>query len=174
MRTPEELAAVRATVAARRQAHERAVRELDALPEQGQMVVWRCTQRHRRGQPKVAQAWRVDARSVLIASRIEWLPSDQLTLRPWEREHLLGRGFTDTAMERTDDRMLASYLDRLDEWAAGLPVTGPRWLRGMNPRTVLTVVEADREPVITPWLRCKDHPDQAEALRRADIFAAFR
>lgn len=165
---------MRADIIARRQAREQAARELDALPEQGQMVVWRCTLAHRRGQPKVAEAYRLDPHRVLVVSRIDWLPSDQLTLRPWEREHLLGAGFTEAVMERTDDPMLSDYLDRLDEWAAGLPVTGPRWLRGMNPRTVLTVVEADREPVITPWVRCKQHPESPEPLRRADIIAAFR
>lgn len=140
------------------------------------MVVWRCTEKHRGGRPKLAEAYMLTPTSVLVVSQIAWLPSDQLTLRPWDREHHLGAGLEAGSLARilVDDKMLSDWLDRLDEWQAGLPSTGPRWLRGANPVQIVTQVCVHEDPPVTPWVRCKDHPREADFLRRADIFAAFR
>lgn len=177
MRVPNELAQVRLEILARREASEDARRARNHQPAKGDaVVVWRCDREHRGGRPKVAEAWRLPDGRILVVTRIPWIASDQLTLRPWLREHLLGAGINEPTLAGilADDRLLSRWLDDLDEWAAGKPASGPRWLKGSPPTWVATVISPDADPAITPWVRCKDHPEHAEPLRRADIFAAFR
>lgn len=140
-------------------------------------VMVRCDQAHSGGRvPKLAEV-HATRRGLLFASKIAWLPRDQLVLQPWLRQHLEGAGMAEatylTCMQ--DDDALADLLDRHDEWARGLPASGPRWLISTPPHLTLAVVRPGAAAsAIGLWVRCKDHPEHAEALDSASLFAATR
>lgn len=120
--------------------------------------------------PKLAETYEVDGRSVLAVTKIAWLPSDLLNLRPWSREHLLGAGLS----SNMDDRMLSRWLDQLDEWEAGRPPDGRRWLQKQEATVIATLIGTESEPAITAWCRCKVHPNDVVAIDRHDAWASVR
>jgi hypothetical protein len=69
----------------------------------------------------------------IFASRIAWVASDQLKLRPWEREQYLGTALDDVTFDRimSDDKALSDWLVYLDEWEQGKDANGERWLVDM-------------------------------------------
>lgn len=173
MRSVEELAEVRA-LAHRRLDHRAEVARARDLITPGtlKISVW-CSQQHGRGRSKkLAEAAFLDP-EFLFVSRIDWLPSDQLNLRPWEREALLGSGWNHQLDE--DDALLSQWLDHLDEWGAGLPARGARWLQKAPPRGIEVVLVPGVEPAYSPWVRCPDHPhEETTLLTVADLMAAAR
>lgn len=133
-------------------------------------AIWRCTKPHKNGSPMLAQAVSVDG-GVLFAARIKWLPSDQLNLRGWMREHLLST-LTDQGLE---DNLLSTFLDHLEEWGTGQTPHGERWLRGMPDHFVRDFYLPEPQiGELQPWMRCVNHPDGAEVAARNDMFSATR
>lgn len=180
LRDPAELARVRGEIAARRDLVVRAEAQRQALNEAVQAgatiqrAVWRCSEPHRGGAiPRLAEAYRVGD-EILVITKIAWLPSDVLNLRPWGREHLLGAGAPNESGLADDDRPLSRWLDNLDLWGQGVEPTGPRWLVRQDPTVILTLTTPEREPVVTAWTRCKDHPAGMRAIDRHAAWDAFR
>ncbi len=112
--------------------------------------------------------------ALLFVSRIPWLPSDQLTLPPWGRDAYL----SDPHIEDMSDEMLSDWLDRLDEWTAGKPADGPRWLASAPEwriRDDLTIAAGPSGWLPDLWVRCSSrHPGQAEAVDRRLLMEAAR
>ncbi len=161
-----------------RRAHE--VLKAHLLNERGntfRKLTARCDLPHKRGGwPKLAEISETAAGFLLI-SRIAWLPSDQLKLRPWLREHLEGAGLDQVTYDlaMTDDVFLSDMLRRHDAWADALESTGHRWLRSTPPHEIVALVEPDRaRQAIGLWVRCKDHPGCPESLSGKDLFEAAR
>lgn len=172
MRPLTELREVR-RLAQLRLAHPRAVQSTrDRIdPETTVVTVW-CSEQHGRGRSrKLAEAAYLPP-GFLVVSRIEWLASDQLNLRPWMREALLGSAWN--LRHDTDDELLSHWLDHLDEWEQGLPATGDRWLKDAPTHVIATVLTPGRPAVYSPWVRCPDHPQEAHLLTIADLMEAIR
>lgn len=173
MRDLGELARVR-QMAHRRLAHPAEVQAAQARirPETVKVTVW-CSHDHGKGRSrKLAEAAYLDP-EFLVVSRIEWLPSDQLNLRPWERESLLGAGWN--PHNDTDDDLLSRWLDHLDEWEQGQPARGERWLKDQPPHMISTILTPGREPAYSPWVRCPDHPrEETHVLSIAELMTAVR
>lgn len=109
----------------------------------------------------------------LFTSRIAWLPSDQLTLRPWERELQLAW----PSLADPDDDALDDFLTRLDKQTAGLPAKGGRWLVDGGGRVVGDVLTEPAGPsgwLPGLWTRCRRHPEAAESHDRTALLAATR
>lgn len=177
MRSTRELRDTRDLIAARQRLAaeaERVQTQLLLEVDEGREVrrgIWRCDQAHaRRGAPKLAETYAVNERTVLVVTKIAWLPSDQLNLRPWAREHLLGAG----SSSMDDDRTLSRWLDQLDAWEAGRPSDGPRWLQRQDPTVIVTLIGVNAEPTITAWCRCKDHPEAVESIDRHAAWDSMR
>jgi hypothetical protein len=110
---------------------------------------------------------------LLFTARIEWLPSDQLTLRPWQRDAFL----CDPALGQWDDRMLSDWLDYLAAWTAGLDHPRSYWLKGggtFTVRDVLTEPAGESGWLPELWTRCRRHPQHAEVVDRTRLLAATR
>lgn len=175
MRSQEELEAVRRT-AHLRVAHgaevEDAFTRIAGSPPARVANVW-CQENHRGGsRRRLAQALHLGRGQVLFVSRIEWLPSDLLNLRPWEREAYIGPRWNPHFDD--DDDLLSRWLDQLDAWEQGVPATGPRWLGGSPPHTIRVLISPGSDPVYTPWVRCLDHPDNAEIVSLSTLLNALR
>lgn len=178
MRSSAELRETRDLIAAR----QRLAVEVDRVQsqllldvDQGRELrrgIWRCDQPHtRRGAPKLGETIEVDGAVVLAVTKIAWLPSDQLNLRPWSREHLLG---VEGSALKMGDQELSRWLDYLDEWEAGRQASGPRPVRAQDTSVIATLVGMDAEPVIGAWWRCKDHPDSLGTIERRAAWASMR
>lgn len=185
MTTAEDLVVVREQITRRRKhatevelclAALKALHDSKASGSYNALVI-RCDQQHQRhGRPKLAEAYRTEL-GVLFVSKIRWLPGDQLTLRPWLRQHLEGAGMDDATYQlaMVDDDLLRRSTEHNDAWARGLSSTGPRWLHKAPPTTILAMVRPDpRVQELDLWVRCVDHPAQAEALDPIGIIAATR
>jgi hypothetical protein len=138
-------------------------------------AVIRCDQPHRKkGWPKLAQA--VDTgRGWFFVSRIQWLPGDELNLRPWERQYLEGPGMDEPTFElaMSDDAFLGDLLLHHDQWAEGIQEPGERWLRKAPDKwLVLPVIPDLSLDIFGLWVRCKDHPEHAEAIEPSQILTA--
>lgn len=139
-------------------------------------AVYRCLERHGKGQrPKLAEALRTPL-GIFYVARIDWLPSDQLNLRPWERDgRLASQDDMSYQLAVTDDDYLMNWIEQLDEETRGLQADGPRWLLSAGP--VMIVERVEVPPPLGArglWLRCKDHPDTARALDPVDVMTALR
>lgn len=172
MRPTEELATVR------RRARERLVHPdtfadvMARLTQGAPGVVIHCHEHIGGRTRKLAEAYWVNP-EILFVSHIHWLPSDLLNLRPWEREQLLGSGWNHHLDE--DDEMLSTWLDHLDDWETGVEPHGDRWLRGTSgPHVIRSVLVAGETPIITPWVRCPDHPEAARTLSVPELMAGLR
>lgn len=146
---------------------------------QGVTITVRCDQTHQRGRrPKLAEAAIVDGH-LLFVSKIDWMPSDELTLRPWQRDSLEGPAMSDEvlATAMVDDEFLKDMIDRHDQWAAGIPATGERWLQRV-PRFVLTTAlplsEINQPPATGLWVRCPDHASEPENCDPLSLVEATR
>jgi len=141
-------------------------------------VVARCDQPHSGGRvPKLAEAIQVPEVGFLFVSRISWIPSDELTLRPWMREHLEGAGMDSASFDRclNDDVFLSDMLHRHDAWAGGLVRTGERWLARGEQHEIVALIEGDPDAqALGLWTRCKAHPKHAENIPAAQFFHATR
>jgi hypothetical protein len=139
----------------------------------GTKAVWRCTQPHggRASRRQLGEALPLVGGGALFRSRIRWMPSDDLNLRPWVRDHLLGAGLTPEVL--TDATLVSGYLDHLDQWTAGVLPHGERWLRKGPDSVIATVVLPGDPPdgVIGCWLRCDGHPDGARLLSTGEVLA---
>lgn len=144
----------------------------------GTGTVWRCLGAHAGGRRRLGTAVPLPGGGALFRSWIGWLPSDELNLRPWDRDVLLGAGLTPTLLDDVD--LFGDYLTHLERWSAGALPGGPRWLRKGRPAgaatgaTVATVVlPGDPEGgVVGCWVRCGDHPDGARLLSTGEVLAA--
>lgn len=171
-RTPEELAEVR------RQAHARLAHAEVVAAAQRRLApdtpcaTFYCEEPHPGGRTRKLGEAALLGPEILFVSRIQWLPSDLLNLRPWEREQLLGSGWNDGL--DSNDRRLSDWLDRLDEWEKGVTPTGPRALMGKGPHGIAVVLTPGMEPVLTPWVRCPDHPTRARVVTVSELMAAWR
>ncbi len=126
--------------------------------------------------PKLAEV-KVTIHGIFFTSRIAWLPSDELTLPPWSREHLLGPGLDDTSYQMCmeDDDYLRDVMHQHDGWSQGVEASGERWLRSTGPSFIVELVEFP-EPMGARglWVRCKVHPRHAKQLASKDLIAATR
>ncbi len=106
---------------------------------------------------------------MLFSSRIRWLPSDQLNLRPWHRRELLA----DAGWMAED--VLTDWIQRLDEHGRGLSAEGGRWLTktpDIYIRELLTSSGDAGRPEL--WIRCADHPHSAELHDRIQLIGKVR
>lgn len=137
--------------------------------------VWRCAEQHaRKGNPKLGQAVRVSNGGTLFLSRIPWLPSDELTLRPWERDFYTGEGVLPEWLG--DEALLTDWLRSVDQWSSGSPSLSERWMRKRKAWAIRTVVMPSDPPsgVVGCWLRCPEHPASPRLLTTSEVFAATR
>lgn len=171
IREPSELEDTRRLIASRRarQAEVRRRHEaFDSRLRQGRYselfeLEERCLLGgHDRGRPKIYRVALTDF-GLLYQAEIPWVPSDQLTLRPWLRQDLLGTAIGEAhyASLMSDDEALSDWLDHLDGWAEGHESTGPRWLAKGGPHVVLEVLDLTdhQEGALELWARCPKHPD---------------
>lgn len=174
-RTRTEIAARRARAAevAARRAAWLADDTLRSAPHR--VVTVRCDLAgHPGGMPKMAEMI-LTRHGTFFVSRIPWAASDELTLRPWEREHLLGAGMDEATMQTLmdDDERLRHYLRRLDEWSAGKQPNGPRWLQDRSPHGVVEVIDLPYDAGrLGLWLRCPRHLDAYEEADPLDLIAS--
>jgi hypothetical protein len=171
--------AAREAIRARRRAVAAAVELLDSQVGRAatKRVVVRCDQPHKGSRPKLAEAVVVQ-HQLLFVSRINWMPSDQLTLRPWARDHLEGAGMSDGAFElaMTDDRFLRRLLADNDAWQAGVKPSGERWLVKADPHWIQAAVPLDpgAGTSLGLWTRCSRHPDAVAELTCEALVGALR
>lgn len=183
--THRDLAAVRTLITERRHRvsvvaafrDELHMKAQDGLNGGWATTVYRCDEPHvGNRRPKIAEVIN-SGTGLLFISKIPWMASDQLTLRPWMREHLLGAGLDETSLQLclSDDGYLADWLDHLDEWEAGQPRRGERWLVKAPPTFVVERVEVG-PPLgsLGLWLRCPRHPDAYEQLDPIQVIADTR
>lgn len=136
-----------------------------------QYVVVRCDKEHRRGgHPKLGEIHQATRGRALVVSRIAWLPGDQSRLPPWEREAYLGTA----APQPLDDQLLADWLLHLDDWEGGTLPIGERWLKKMPTFELVSLIAPNVDPLITPWVRCAEHRDDARPLTRKEVFERLR
>lgn len=145
-------------------------------PEQ-RIVSLYCQHPHRgsgRG-PKLAEAAIVDGH-LMFVSRIDWLPSDELNLRPWTREYLEGQGLVDPAMNGllADDEKLLAWSRANEEWSQGRESGGDRWIARTGPTVICVAVRLGEQTPLGLWVRCARHPESAEALDPVELVAATR
>ncbi|MGI8701033.1 MAG: hypothetical protein ACR2JU_07480 [Nocardioidaceae bacterium] len=135
----------------------------------------RCTSAgHAGSAPKMAEV-AATSHGVLFVCRLPWAASDQLTLRPWEREQMLGAGLDGRSLEMclSDDDFLMDWLARLDSWSAGHQPDGPRWLRKAPPQQIREVVDLpSADGMAGLWTRCPRHLNDFKALSPDDVLAA--
>ena len=177
-----DIGAERALISARRERVKMALAvqaEFKEVAETGARLpwaIWRCDLPHSGGSPKLAEAILVGRRA-LFASRIAWLPSDMLTLRPWQRDRLLGatRDASGSGIS-ADDAVLQRFVDDLNDWMVGREPTGERWLVRAPAFEVFTVLMPDDEGVgpIGTWVRCKNHPQDQQQISKEHVFGALR
>jgi hypothetical protein len=116
---------------------------------------------------------KVYVEAAIFVSRIEWLPSDELTLHPWARDSYLA----EERLQHLSDAALADHLEMLDRWSRGLPANGSRWLSRTGPwevRDVLTEPSGPSSWLPDLWTRCRRHPGQAAVADRQELLAATR
>lgn len=132
-----------------------------------------CGEPHRGGRTKkLAEAYWLNP-ELLFVSHIDWLPSDELNLRPWTREQLLGSGWNSHLDH--DDVMLSEWLDHLDSWSGGVAASGERWLkRPEGPHRIAVVLKPGSDPVYSTWVRCPDHPGDARIVGVTELMATIR
>ena len=186
VREEAELARVRAEIAERRGFADDVARAeglIAASTETFQGVAVRCEEgaahSHPNDAPKLADAALVLG-GLLVVAKIKWRPSDQINLRPWDRDSHLGAGLNGDALERvmTDDRALSEWLDQLDGWERGESVRpeggfGPRWLISEPPRIIRTMLLPDRASPIRAWVRCPRQGEHEE-LTYAQLAVTLR
>ena len=122
------------------------------------VITRRCQLPHKRGRPKLAQVFAGNF-GVLFVSRIEWLPSDQLNLRPWQlREDLIDCADLPDSVADDRRRTLLQF-DHVES-------DGPRWLQHTAPFWVHDDLAIQAPSEIRPqlWVRCQDHPEAAAPL----------
>jgi len=170
----ERLRETRVIILKRRAMHAKAAKlsaSLEGVSFQGLTI--RCNESHKGGRrPKLAEAAIVEGH-LLFTSKIDWMPSDELTLRPWHRESLEGYALDGVTLDAvmTDDDFLSAMIDQNDEWEAGVLPKGDRWLQKAPSFTVLTAVplsEIGAPPAVGLWVRCRDHaaePERCNPLR---------
>lgn len=162
------------SAASRRRAEIAALQDSLRARPPARLAVWRCDETHSRSaRRKLAEAAAIDG-GVLFVSRINWLLSDHLTLRPWAREALL-LSMADAPSSLEDDDRLEDYLRHLDDWGAGHVPQGESWLRGAPACLIIEFYGPDELPgERAAWIRCPDHPEGATRLTRAELFRATR
>ena len=187
LREEAELARVRAEIAERRHFAADVARAEGLIAASTettfQGVVVRCDEgaehSHPNDAPKLADAAPVLG-GLLVVAKIKYRPSDQINLRPWDRDSYLGSGLDGDPLERvmTDDRALSDWLDQLDGWERGESVRpeggfGPRWLISEPPRIIKPMLLPDRASPIRAWVRCPRQGDHEE-LTYAQLAATLR
>lgn len=156
-------------------ARARAIMEASNASNPKASVTQWCNEKgHRAGQRQKLAEIHALPFGMLFVSRISWMVSDQLNLRPWAyRQRLI-----DLEPLCGSDDMLMKEVADLDQKAAGVlpgPLR-PRWLVDVPPSFIhddLMIVAPD---VIRPalWVRCPDHPADAHALDRSRLVAQTR
>lgn len=112
---------------------------------------------------------------MMFVSDIRWLSSDALTLQPWDRDaFLLG-----SDPSSLTDEHLAGFADLLLRWEQGRLVQkydGPRLPLKRAHWYVREVLDLDRhqEGARGLWVRCHDHPADAEEVDPERLLTAAR
>lgn len=136
-------------------------------------AVYRCD-RHKGGKsPKLAETALVHGHLV-FKSRIDTTARDRVEPPPWQVEHLLGGAVCDMEWQRfqSDDGDLLRYAESVKH-----PKGDMRWLvpsREFPTWLQYAIPLTDPASPVGMWIRCKDHPDDAEQLAVERLFSDLR
>jgi hypothetical protein len=180
--TPAEIDRFRRHLLARHRRAQAVAERFAAFQRRGEadptlafdVITHRCSAGRSGHHPVLAKVYVVEE-GFLFSSRIKWAVADRVRISPWVLDSLLDRAAAD--FDLRDDAAVERVAEMIDGMRA--EQHDRRWLANGQPaQWVRDVLDLPPDPedgwLPSLWVRCANHPKEAEALDRDLLLRAAR